>query len=246
MDVRISFDTSRLRQALRRDQDRLARTLRRTVNDLAIQGREAIRADMDKTFDRPTPWVRNGFNVIPAVDADQLRGIVAEIDWKPGSAGSIPAEKILRAQIEGGQRRLKRFENIIKLPTNVTAVPGKWADLDRYGNLNRGQLTKILSYLRLFGEQGYRANRSNNPSRGVRRAERYFIVRPGEVVGRLPPGIYRNADEYGGAPLLIIAFVRAGNYRARFAPAAVARAAIQRGASATWQQALTRTLPFRR
>jgi hypothetical protein len=50
----------------------------------------------------------------------------------------------------------------------------------------------------------------------------------------------------GGAPLLIIAFVRAANYRARFRPADIARAYVQSNTSTIWQQALTRTLPFRR
>lgn len=243
----VAFDVSELRQQLAREQRSLARTVRRAANALAYGGRDAIKEDMARKFDRPTPWVLNSVNVIPATDSDVLAGnAVAVIDWKPGSAGSISGDKILRAQIEGGARRLKRFERVIGLPANRVAVPGKWAELDAYGNISRGQLTKVLSYLRLFGEQGYRANRSNRQGRGTRRAEQYFMIPVGAEHATLSPGIYRNAQELGGAPLLIIAFVRAANYRARFNPAAVARAYVQSNASIIWQQALTRTLPFRR
>lgn len=245
--IAVSFDVSRLRQELVREQRSLARTVRRAANALAYGGRDVIVANMRQTFDRPTPWVLNSINVIPAVDSDVLAGnAVAVIDWKPGSAGSISGDKILRAQIEGGARRLKRFERVIGLPAGRIAVPGKWAELDAYGNISRGQLTKVLSYLRLFGEQGYRANRSNRQGRGTRRAEQYFMIPVGGEHATLSPGIYRNAQEMGGAPLLIIAFVRAANYRARFNPVAVARAYVQSNAPTTWQQALTRTLPFRR
>jgi hypothetical protein len=245
--IAVAFDVSRLRQDLIREQRSLAQTVRRAVNAMAYGGRDAIKADMVRTFDRPTPWVLNSVNVIPATDSDVLAGTAgAVIDWKPGSAGTISGDKILRAQIEGGARRLKRFEVVIGLPANRVAVPGKWAELDRYGNISRGQITKLLSYLRLFGEQGYRANRSNRAGRGARQIEKYFMIPVGAEHATLAPGIYRNAQEMGGAPLLIIAFVRAANYRARFRPADIARAYVQSNTSTIWQQALTRTLPFRR
>lgn len=247
MRFAVQFDISQLRQGLDRDKRRLASTQRRAVNALAYDVRDGIRDEMRKVFDRPTPYVLNGLNVIPARDSDVLAGGgEAVVDWKPGSAGTIATGKILRAQIEGGARALKRFERVIGLPANRIAVPGKWAELDAYGNLSKGQLTKILSYLRLFGEQGYRANRTNRQSRGTRRAEEYFIIRPGAEHAVLSPGIYRVDHSQGGAPLLIIAFVRAANYRQRFNPVAVARRIITANATTTWQQALTRTLPFRR
>ena len=247
MQYAVRFDTSQLRQGLEREKRRLASTQRRAVNALAYDVRDGIREEMRKVFDRPTPYVLNGLNVIPARDSEILAGGgEAVIDWKPGSAGTIATGKILRAQIEGGARSMKRFERVIGLPANRVAVPGKWAELDAYGNLSRGQLTKILSYLRLFGEQGYRANRSNRQGRGTRRGEEYFIIRPGSDHATFSPGIYRVDASQGGAPLMIIAFVRAANYRQRLNPGAVARLIITANASTIWQQALTRTLPFRR
>lgn len=236
----IAFDTSRLRQDLRREQDRIVRTARRAVYELAHRGKEGVQAEMRRVFDRPTPWVLGGVQVAPEGDG-------AEVAWKPGgSSKTIPAEKILRAQIEGGARRLKRFEKLLRLPANRIAVPGKWAELDAHGNLKAAQLVKIISDLRLFGEVGFTANRASRASRGVRRREQYFMIPVGSNHEQLWPGVYRNAREVGGAPLLVIAFVRAASYRPRFAPAEVVRRVVARDAAEVWNLALSRRLPFRR
>jgi len=242
MQISVRFDTERLKQDLKREQQRVASASRRAVYELAHRGVADVKEEMRRVFDRPTPWVLNGVYVAPLREQNS-----ATVAWKPGGGSkAIPAEKILRAQIEGGARRLKRFERLIGLPANRIAVPGKWADLDQYGNIRAGQITKILSSLRLFGEQGYRANRSNRPSRGARRREEYFIIRPGSEHAQLWPGIYRVAQDMGGAPLLVIAFVRAAQYRPRFAPARIVTQTVARDAAQVWDLALRRQLPFRR
>jgi hypothetical protein len=242
MQISVRFDTERLKQDLMREQQRVMSASRRAVYELAHRGVAAVKEEMRRVFDRPTPWVLNGAYVAPLREQNS-----ATVAWRPGGGSkAIPAEKILRAQIEGGARRLKRFERLIGLPANRIAVPGKWADLDQYGNIRAGQITKILSSLRLFGEQGYRANRSNRPSRGARRREEYFIIRPGAEHAQLWPGIYRVAQDMGGAPLLVIAFVRAAQYRPRFAPARIVAQTVARDAAQVWDLALRRQLPFRR
>lgn len=242
MQISVRFDTERLKQDLMREQQRVMSASRRAVYELAHRGVAAVKEEMRRVFDRPTPWVLNGAYVAPLREQNS-----ATVAWRPGGGSkAIPAEKILRAQIEGGARRLKRFERLIGLPANRIAVPGKWADLDQYGNIRAGQITKILSSLRLFGEQGYRANRSNRPSRGARRREEYFIIRPGSEHAQLWPGIYRVAQDMGGAPLLVIAFVRTAQYRPRFAPARIVAQTVARDAAQVWDLALRRQLPFRR
>jgi hypothetical protein len=239
--ISVRFDTARLRLDMQQQKARLERTARRAVYELAFRARDAVVADMRRAFDRPTPWVLGGVQVAPAVNG-------ATVEWKPGGGSkSVPASKILRAQVEGGARRLKRFERLIGLPANRVAVPGKWAELDQYGNISGAVITKILSDLRLFGEVGYVANRSlRRASRGSRRREQYFMIPVGSEHATLWPGIYRYADELGGAPLLIIAFVRAANYRQRINPAAVVQASVRREAGPVWALALQRGLPFRR
>jgi hypothetical protein len=242
--VAVRFDTARLKQDLARDKARLARTLRRVVNAAAYQALDDVRADMTKVFDRPTPFVQRGLYVIPARDGDSFDGTVAQLDWRQFGA-AVTAQKVLRAQMEGGARNLKRFERAIGLPASRVAVPAKWAPLDQYGNIPGPFIVQMLSALRLFGEQGYRANRAEGAK--LRRGQsEFFIVRPFSEHGQLSPGIYRVAQEMGGAPLMVVAFVRRANYRARFFPDRVARASVAQNIQGLWQQGLARTLPFRR
>jgi hypothetical protein len=241
MRIGVAIDTSRLRQDLDREKQRIRNAARRTAYELAHRAVADVKDEMRRVFDRPTPWVLGGVYVAPVRSEDS-----ATVAWKPGAGNkATPAEKILRAQVEGGPRSLKRFERLLDLPANRIAVPAKWAELDAYGNMSRGQLVKILSHLRVFGEQGYMANRRNR-STGRRRREDYFIIRPGSDHRTLSPGIYRVAHNMGGAPLMVIAFVRAANYRARFAPADVVRRTVARDAAAVWNLALQRNIPFRR
>lgn len=250
VSMQIAADVSRLKLDMAREKARMARTVRRVVNAAAFGALDDIRDNMDRVFDRPTPWVKRGPYVVPAKDGDEFGGTNARIAWREFAGKGIPAEKILRAQIEGGPRRLKRFEAAIGLPRNRVAVPGKWAPLDAYGNIPGPFIVQVLSDLRLFGEVGYTANRvrQQDVKRGERRrvrAARFFMIRPGSEHRQLPPGVYRVAREMGGAPLLVIAFVRAGQYRPRFAPARVAVESVRRNIGALWQQGLARTLPYR-
>lgn len=242
--VGVTFDTAAFQRALDAEAARLQRTARRAVNELAFRARDAIRGEMDRVFDRPTPWVKNGVMVVPARGEENSAGV----EWKPGSIGSIPAEKILRAQIEGGGRRLKRFERALQavgvLPPGMIAVWAKTAPLDRFGNLTGGRITKILSYFRAFPEVGFQANRrADGRSRGKLKDQQFFVVRGFRNSTRLPPGIYERRRR--GNPRMVIAFVKPPSYRPRFNPAAVAARVVREQSAEVWQLALERRLPFR-
>lgn len=244
MQLAIQADISRLKQDMERERNRLARVTRRVVNAAAYQALDDVREEMRRVFDRPTPYVLRGPYVVPARDGDQFSGTEARVAWREFGGKSIAAEKILAAQIEGGPRRLKRFERSIGLPANRVAVPGKWAPLDAYGNIPGPFIVQVLSALRLFGEQGFRANRREG-ARLRKGQSDFFMIRPGTEHRTLPPGVYRVAREMGGAPLLVIAFVRAANYRARFAPGRVVTKSVNSNIARLWEQGLAGSLPFR-
>lgn len=172
--------------------------------------RDAEIADMIRVFDRPVPWTLNSVFLKPAT----LKDPVAAVGFKEFAPKGTAAGKYLKPQIEGGPRRLKRFERLLQakglLPPGMYAVPGKAAEIDGHGNMNLGQLVKILSFLRAFGEQGYLANRSRRvKSRGVRRGEQYFVGAP---AGK-PLGVWQRRGSTI-APVLI--FVRPPVYSKRF------------------------------
>lgn len=192
----------------------------RVLTRLAWQSRDALRANMASVFDRPTPFTLNSVTVVPA--AAKFERPFAVVGFRRYAPKGVPAGRYLEPQVFGGMRALKGLEAALKrgglLADNRGALPGKWADINQYGNQSSGQITTIMHKTNLMRVQasqpGY--GKSQRGPRGKRKNEEYFIVPSGRTDTDLPPGIYRRGKEYGGAPLLVVAFVRAPRYRVRF------------------------------
>ncbi len=99
-------------------------------------------------------------------------------------------------------------------------VPGEGAPLDAYGNIARGALTRILSRIGAFGEQGYAANATATTRRRLAKAKLavrstgtdYFVKRD---KGGRPQGVYQLLGGHQVRPVLIFTDRRA-DYRKRF------------------------------
>jgi hypothetical protein len=191
--------------------------LTRTAQDV----RDAERKEMQRAFDRPTPYTLNSLFLKPAKPGD----LNAQVWIKDDRAGSgIPATRYLLPEIEGGARSIKRFEKALQLagamPTGWFAVPGQGARLDGYGNVSAGQIIQILSQLRITLTAGYNRNVSLDPKKRAlaqrRAGGQYFALPNGR--GRLVPGIYQARDFAFGraAPKPVFIFVRRITYRRRF------------------------------
>jgi len=127
--------------------------LTRTARKIA----DAIGVQIKTVFDRPTPYTQSAVRVTSAT----RQSLVARVDFKEAAGKGISADKFLQPQVFGGPRRMKRSERALGragLPTHSFLVPGAGAEMDAYGNMSRGQLVRVMSYLQTFGEQGYRAN----------------------------------------------------------------------------------------
>lgn len=203
----------------------------------AWQARDALEASMKSVFDRPKPFTLRAPVVIPADRGLQSPfSVVGFRSWAPKG---VPAGRYLLPQVFGGQRDKKGLEARLALRPNRGAVPGKWADMDQYGNQSAGQIVTIMSRLGLMrvspSQQGY--GRSQRGPKGKRKGEEYFIIPVGRTDSDLPPGIYRRGTEYGGAPLLVVAFVRAPRYRVRFPMHAVVGKAVNANLSAEFIRA---------
>ncbi|QBQ98179.1 hypothetical protein [Paraburkholderia pallida] len=167
----------------------------RALTKTAQLAQQAIRAEMEARFDRPTPYTLNSTYVKSATKTD----LVARVWIKDDTSKGTPASKYIGPEVYGGERSMKRFERALQarglLPPGMVAVPGKAATLDQYGNVSRGLIVEVLSYLQAFGEQGYRANMSERRrDRMVRggkgaRGYSYFVLLKRE--GKLLPGIYK-------------------------------------------------------
>lgn len=170
--------------------------------------------EMQRAFDRPTPFALRGTFVKPATVQRQEARVWLKDD--PLGVGT-PAIKFLSPQIFGGERKHKRFEKALiaygLMPSDMFAVPGERARIDRYGNISLGQIVQILSALGAAERvSGFTANRTaRSAKRKGGRLVQYFAGRPGNGDG--PLGIWQRVGK-GARPVLI--FVRKPTYKPRF------------------------------
>lgn len=142
----VKFDDSGLKQSFARYEQRdIPVALVRALNDVAFDASQEWRTQMPQIFDRPVSLTLNAVRWNKASVAKPVATvfILDEI-----GKGTPPAQYLL-PQAEGGTRRGKRSENLLRragiLGPNEFWVPGQQAPLDTHGNLPPGVVTTILS-----------------------------------------------------------------------------------------------------
>ena len=193
-----------------------------TINRLARQAVADLRAEMEKVFDRPTPWALNAFYA----RLGTKKKPIAEIRTREFAGKGTPAWKYLTPEVFGGARRMKRFERALsaKFQTGMT-VPGSGASLDQYGNISEADINRILSALGAFAENGYLANRARKPRGARARRQQTFFLAHTRKDGT-PLGIYKVVSAGHVEPVLIFPR-RAPSYRIRFRYAQVIDASVK-------------------
>lgn len=192
--------------------------LTRTAQDVKAAEEKQI-ADV---FDRPTPYAKNSLFLKPATKDKQEARVWIKSDVFKGT----PAENFLRPQIDGGSRKLKRFERALirsgVMPDGYYVVPGDACPLDQYGNIPARFIVQMLSYFRAFGEQGYKANMDDKgrarfdrkASKAIGQQATYFVAGPKD---KLQAGIYQRVRFAAGSAIRpIFIFVKSVNYKRRF------------------------------
>jgi len=192
----------------------------------------ALRSEASEVFDRPTPWTIQAVQISKAtIDRPWLSVWINDTPNK-----GTPGSKYLAPQIEGGERRHKRFERALIMRGLMSplayAVPGRQAPLDQYGNVPGSFIVRVLSDLQAFGEQGYRANRKGK-RRGARKSNYFFVPRPGSS---LKPGVYWHMPN--GMLGVVFAFVSRPSYTKRYDFYGVADRAFSRVAERHMSEAL--------
>lgn len=193
-----------------------------TMNTAAYEGAQAVKQEISRVFDRPTNWVRGGVRYTKATRA-RLQCRIDLDFW--GNKQGVTVDQVLKAEIHGGVRSLKRFEVALNrigvLPAGMAVVPGSAAKLDQYGNMSVGQINQVLSWFQAFGQQGYSANMVDGGKRLGRDNKRtgargyaYFALQ--KPYGKLPAGIYqRFTTGFGSSVKPIMVFIRRPAYKSK-------------------------------
>lgn len=216
-----------------------ALALTRTAQDV----KAALEAEMPKVFDRPTRWTLNSLRLIPA-RKDRL---LARVWIKDEADKAAPATKWLAPEVYGGSRPDKRSEAMLRargiLPAGMAVVPGTGADLDQYGNIKRGQLTKALSGIRGFGETGYTANATGSRrSQAKGNARSFFVL---TKAGK-PIGIARRTGRKREDLSMFLAFVDKPNYRKTLDFFGIGERVAEQRLALHFEQAMAQALRSRR
>lgn len=189
------------------------------INNTAEKVVAAEEREIKDVFDKPNLFTQNAV----ARTFASKQNLTARIFIKDFAGKGTPATKYLASQIEGGARRLKRFEIALQsvgaLPPGYRVVPGDTAKLDTYGNMDRGQIVQILAFFKAFPEMGYKANLSDKRRAALARGNKktnaqgfsYFVGRPGD---RLPLGVWQRFNlGHGSSIKPVMIFVPHANYQ---------------------------------
>ena len=183
----------------------------------AKYAQEQLRAEMQRSLDRPTPYTMNALRVWPA-SADNL---VSKVGFRDDGTGGRNANNYLMPNVEGGARVAKRVEVALRaikaLPDGWFAVPGDGAALDGYGNMSRGQIIQILSQLRITMTAGHTRNMAFDARKQIsaqRKAGGRFFVMP--VGSKVQPGVYQR-EMFGKGITPVLVFVKQPVYSKRYA-----------------------------
>jgi hypothetical protein len=221
-------DSKELQRAFKEHGKRFPQALLRALNDTAFDVRGDWRDEMPRVFDRPTAFTLNAVLYNKA----KIDNLVAEVFLRNDAAKGVPPSKYLEAQVEGGARRAKRSEVLLRnagvLSGDEYWTPGPSVQLDSSGNVPGRTVRTILSDLQASYDT---AQHSTAESRGKRarrskigKREVFFYSRgPSGNRGdgrpqHLKRGIYgRTRTVFGSALRLVMHIVRsAPQYTSRY------------------------------
>jgi len=120
-----------------------ARALTKTAQDAKI----AVVGEMKKTFKSPTRFTLNSIFVKTATK----KNLFAVVGIKNIAGVGTAPSKYLQAQIHGGRRKLKPLEKLLQskglLPSGMRIVPARGIKLNKFGNVTRARVSKVVSGL---------------------------------------------------------------------------------------------------
>lgn len=218
--------------------------VREALNRTTERAATDVRQAMPAAFDRPTPFTLNSLRVYFASNATltsklwfRERKSDTDVSW------ALP-------QIRGGSRQMKPMEKRLQragiLPSGWMVVPGDAAPLDAYGNMSRGEISRILNVLGTYMEAGYNKANANTKAKlrkGTKKTYGFaYWVNPAGPGRRphLPPGIYRRVyTPFGSSLKPMLIFISGAKYSKRFDFAGIVKRSVAKHFPHEYDKAMT-------
>ncbi len=131
------------------------------TNNTAKRVQQAERKEMRQKFRAVSRWTTGAVFIKPSNKKQQA--ITAKV-WinDRGDSGGTTAEQRILPHIKGGDRPLKASERMLRragiLEPDEYAIPSKHQKRDRYGNLPKSGITKVLAEIGARDDIGYTSN----------------------------------------------------------------------------------------
>jgi hypothetical protein len=153
VQISVKTDLERFRRDLMDIERRqLPFAVRRALTDTTKAAVADLRNEMTRAFDRPTPFTLNAVYAAKVSGDGPASRYSASVQIRDFAGKGSPASRWLGPEIDGGARRVKRFESRLDkagaVPAGTMLVPGRAAPLDQYGNVAGPTIVRILSHLR--------------------------------------------------------------------------------------------------
>lgn len=216
LEATIKFDFRQFDRYLRDvERNRMPSVIRNTLNDTVKSGRLEVQKEMDRVFDRPTPYAKRGV-IYDAATKENLRAAVVVTGDR--TKGALPATAFLGPQIQGGYRTHKAFERQLiqrgLMQKNEVAVPARETPRDRFGNMTQGFINRFMADLQIdyrgAGATRVRSDASLKRNKNYR-AARFFVPKRGSS---LFPGVWER-DPASKNIKPVVLFLRSESYRIR-------------------------------
>jgi hypothetical protein len=118
--------------------------------------KEDLPAEMNRVFDRPTPYTLNSLFVKPSTAFT----LSARVMVKDTAGSGVVPEKFLQPEVEGGGRGQKGMEKALRyagiLRSSERVVPSHEMKLDAFGNVPGSRIRSILASVEKTGGKSAR------------------------------------------------------------------------------------------
>jgi hypothetical protein len=160
------------------------------VNRAAEYVRDVVTAEIPRVFNAPVALTQK--SVFLTTYASKRGPFVRDVFLRDEASKGTPPVKYLAPEVEGGPRRVKRFERALKrsgvMAESEFAYPARSYKLNAQGNINAGVVTRILSQLSSSSDSLQNVTGASRARGRASGKAEYFAVGAGRS---LKPGVYQ-------------------------------------------------------
>jgi len=226
----------------------------KAINVSMAKADVAVKAEMQRVFDRPTPWTLKSYRILKYAKPapGKLFGIVGFKDFGAlggegkGQRNTSLASYYLQPQMAGGPRPAKGLEREMRavgmLGNNEFLVPSRFMKLDQYGNVGRGVVNAVRANLRTMRFDPASQTPRGGPRRKVsaKKFSMFYFTRRG-VRGQRLTAIWQRFTGGHAVPAFIVV-AAAPSYRKRFDQAPVVQREVDKNFRPEFEAAYARAV----